>query len=36
MLCVCHGVTEHAQRYQELAELLAENHILVFANDHGK
>ena len=35
LLCLCHGVTEHMQRYQKLGDYLAENLILMFGHDHG-
>lgn len=36
LLCISHGVTEHMGRYDQLAQLLAENGIFVFGHDHGK
>ena len=36
MLCICHGVVEHACRYDDLASSLAKDGIIVFAHDHGK
>ncbi len=35
LLYLCHGVTEHTQRYKVLADHLAGNKILVFGHDHG-
>lgn len=34
LLYLCHGVTEHTQRYKVLADHLAGNKILVFGHDH--
>ncbi len=33
-LQIAHGMTEHIERYEELAEYLAERGICVYGNDH--